>query len=278
MALHDEGGDEALEAAQPGIDLTLALRRFVEASLHQLFVTGFFHGDPHPGNILITPENRIAFVDFGIYGEMPPWHRDKMLRMVESLALGDFYRAYRCYADLGDATDATDPVAFKRDAMELLEAWYAAQRTEGLSIAERSLGRYCMGMVTLVRRHGMSMGYETLLCWRAMISLDATLQRFWGRLDFNDEVARFFMEHAGGPLRQIEGVMRDPAHSAAVWRLTRDAPRHALAILEVARGEANLFVSESEAPAQRRGLVRQARATAASLVAISALVLAGGLL
>jgi ubiquinone biosynthesis protein len=53
-----------------------ALHTLAFASLHQLFGTGFFHADPHPGNILLLDDNKIAFVDFGIFGILSDGKRE----------------------------------------------------------------------------------------------------------------------------------------------------------------------------------------------------------
>src|SRR5688572_3491262 len=70
--LYDAGGEVAVQGQLPGVDLSLALHRLFEGYLHQLFVTGFFHGDPHPGNIIIREDSTVAYVDFGIFGELTP--------------------------------------------------------------------------------------------------------------------------------------------------------------------------------------------------------------
>jgi ubiquinone biosynthesis protein len=47
-------------------------RNIIEVAFRQLFEDGLFHGDPHPGNILVLPENRIALLDFGLVGRLAP--------------------------------------------------------------------------------------------------------------------------------------------------------------------------------------------------------------
>ncbi len=56
--------------AADGHDLEQVARNVLEASFRQLFEDGVFHGDPHPGNILVRPDNRIALLDFGLVGRL----------------------------------------------------------------------------------------------------------------------------------------------------------------------------------------------------------------
>ena len=68
--LFEAGGEAAIRARLPNLDLRLALKHFATACLHQIFDKRFFHGDPHPGNIMIRDDNTVVFVDFGIFGEL----------------------------------------------------------------------------------------------------------------------------------------------------------------------------------------------------------------
>jgi hypothetical protein len=57
--------------AQAGVDRDLVARRFLRAMIKQVLVEGFFHGDPHPGNIVIDPETGVlTFLDLGLMGEL----------------------------------------------------------------------------------------------------------------------------------------------------------------------------------------------------------------
>src|SRR5262249_5978878 len=65
-----EGGIARVRARLPHFDLNTALRSMTAASLNQLFTSGFFHGDPHPGNVFVQPDSSITFLDFGIFGSL----------------------------------------------------------------------------------------------------------------------------------------------------------------------------------------------------------------
>lgn len=77
--IHDQGLDPA--------DLIALEFKF---SLKQLLKGGFFHADPHPGNILITPDGKLAYLDFGMMSEVTPETRDLLLIFFLHLVTGDF--------------------------------------------------------------------------------------------------------------------------------------------------------------------------------------------
>src|SRR5699024_12132734 len=55
---------------EAGLDKKLIAERIADAMFEQVLDYGFFHGDPHPGNIFILPDNEISFIDFGMVGEL----------------------------------------------------------------------------------------------------------------------------------------------------------------------------------------------------------------
>src|SRR5262249_27662854 len=82
----EEGGPAALAEVRPGLDVETILHHLVYALLRQVFVNGLFHGDPHPGNILVQPDNRVAFIDFGIFGALSAYDREILAGQMENLA------------------------------------------------------------------------------------------------------------------------------------------------------------------------------------------------
>ncbi len=69
---------------EEGYDLKLLARRGVDMVLKQIFVEGFFHADPHPGNIMVLAENRLCMLDYGMMGKLSPPTR----RLLTSILIG----------------------------------------------------------------------------------------------------------------------------------------------------------------------------------------------
>lgn len=74
------------EADAPGVDRDLAARRLMRAMVKQLLISGFFHADPHPGNILIDPETgTLTFLDLGLMGELDSAQRIQVIGLLLAL-------------------------------------------------------------------------------------------------------------------------------------------------------------------------------------------------
>ena len=76
-------------AGREGYDPQRVARNLIEASFRQLFGGGIFHGDPHPGNIVVLPGNRIAMLDFGLVGRIGRPMQEALVTLLVAVALRD---------------------------------------------------------------------------------------------------------------------------------------------------------------------------------------------
>nr|WP_173391271.1 AarF/ABC1/UbiB kinase family protein [Gloeocapsa sp. PCC 73106] len=91
-----------------GIDATHLVEVGVECSLRQLLEHGFFHADPHPGNLLAMPDGRLAYLDFGMMSEIKPYQRYGLIEAVVHLVNRDFEALAQDYIKLEFLTPDTD--------------------------------------------------------------------------------------------------------------------------------------------------------------------------
>ncbi|MEG5018986.1 MULTISPECIES: AarF/ABC1/UbiB kinase family protein [unclassified Microcoleus] len=97
---------EAVKAQ--GIDAPYLIEVGVQCSLRQLLEHGFFHADPHPGNLLATPDGQLAYLDFGMMSEVKPYQRYGLLEAVVHLVNRDFEGLAKDYVKLEFLTPDTD--------------------------------------------------------------------------------------------------------------------------------------------------------------------------
>lgn len=97
---------EAVKAQ--GIDAPYLIEVGVQCSLRQLLEHGFFHADPHPGNLLATPDGKLAYLDFGMMSEVKPYQRYGLLEAVVHLVNRDFEGLAKDYVKLEFLTPDTD--------------------------------------------------------------------------------------------------------------------------------------------------------------------------
>jgi predicted unusual protein kinase regulating ubiquinone biosynthesis (AarF/ABC1/UbiB family) len=117
----------ALEAA--GIDRLEVANRTVQAYFHQFFEAGFFHADPHPGNIFVKPGPPeigpvIAFVDFGMVGSLNKTMKKAMKDLFVSFLLRDPHALVNALSRLGFIGEGANMVALERGLALMLEQYY----------------------------------------------------------------------------------------------------------------------------------------------------------
>jgi predicted unusual protein kinase regulating ubiquinone biosynthesis (AarF/ABC1/UbiB family) len=110
---------EALEAS--GLDRKKLANMGAEAYLRQLLNDGFFHADPHPGNIAVSPEGKLIFYDFGMMGQITTNLRDKLMQTLFGIAQKDADRVVKSLIDLGALAPTGDMGAVRRSIQYMLD-------------------------------------------------------------------------------------------------------------------------------------------------------------
>jgi predicted unusual protein kinase regulating ubiquinone biosynthesis (AarF/ABC1/UbiB family) len=96
------------EIQAQGIDATYLVEVGVQCSLRQLLEHGFFHADPHPGNLLAMPDGRLAYLDFGMMSTILPYQRYGLIEAIVHLVNRDFDSLAQDYVKLDFLTPETD--------------------------------------------------------------------------------------------------------------------------------------------------------------------------
>lgn len=99
---------QPLEIRAQGSDAGYLIEVGVQCSLLQLLEHGFFHADPHPGNLLATPDGKLAYLDFGMMSEVKPYQRYGLIEAVVHLVNRDFEGLANDYVKLEFLTPETD--------------------------------------------------------------------------------------------------------------------------------------------------------------------------
>ncbi len=103
------------------IDRKAIARLGAESYLQQLLHHGFFHADPHPGNLAVTPEGKLIFYDFGMMGQIQILTKDKLLRVFFGIAKKDAEAVVDALIDLGVLELQGDPGPVRRSVQYMLD-------------------------------------------------------------------------------------------------------------------------------------------------------------
>jgi|Deesub1362A_J573_1020465.scaffolds.fasta_scaffold00173_9 ubiquinone biosynthesis protein len=165
VRIDDIKGIEAM-----GVDRKELARRGVDIYFKMIFEDGFFHADPHPGNIFVLPDGRIGLMDFGIVGWVTPDMMEKMANAFLAIIRRDFDLLINQYIELGIVSDKVDIETFRRefkaDLIELLQPLY------DLTISEINFANYIETLTHLMVRHNLTIPSDLLLMNKTMLILD----------------------------------------------------------------------------------------------------------
>lgn len=146
----------------------------VEESFRQLFDDGLFHGDPHPGNILVLPqengEERVALLDFGLVGRVSPQMQETLLMLVLAIALKDADSAARILYRAGAPDTRTNLTGFRNDIRVILGSYLPATLGE---VDARVMFR---DLLDLAVRYHIRVPREYAILSRATVAMEGMLR------------------------------------------------------------------------------------------------------
>jgi ubiquinone biosynthesis protein len=136
------------------------------AYLQQILLDGFFHADPHPGNVFLTDDGRLALIDLGMVGTIGPTLQQELLRLMLAISDGNAEDAARTAIDLGERRPGFDREAFDADVKELVAQFATA------TAAELELGRVMLEVTRSAAEAGLRLPVELAMLGRALLALD----------------------------------------------------------------------------------------------------------
>jgi len=212
-----------------GYDLKEVASRGADSMLQQICTWGFYHADPHPGNILVLPNNVVCFIDFGMMGRISQQEREDFTDFVEVLIGKDENKAVDALLKLTDTSPHPEESELQRDLMEFID------RYAYLPLKELEMGKMLQSVVEILRKQGMSLKPDLFLMVKAL-----TIAEGVGRsLDPEFEI----MEHAEPFFRKIrltrysfKGMTRDFVDTGTeLFRFVRELPGELRELLRIAR-------------------------------------------
>lgn len=160
-------GEDLAAVDAAGLDRVELARRGAHAVLKMIVEDGFFHADPHPGNVFYLPGNEIAFIDFGMVGRLSPRRREELLRLL----LGLVQRQPQAVADV--LLDWTGDARHVELAQLEAEITAFVDQYHGTPLAQLQLGEMLAQVTSVLREHGLALPADLALLIKAFVSLEA---------------------------------------------------------------------------------------------------------
>ena len=207
---------EALDAA--GADRAALAARGADAILKMVLEDGFFHADPHPGNVFFLPGNRIALIDFGMVGWLSAKRREELVDLLAAVVSRDA-EAMRdvllAWAD-GRRVSAEH---FAEDLGRLLHVYQHAQ------LREINLGTLLSEVAAVMREHSLVLPADLALLFKALITLEGLGTRLLPRFQLIDHATPFVQRLLVERWKPKQMAARASGAVRELGRALRAAPR-----------------------------------------------------
>ncbi|OLN29057.1 ABC1 kinase family protein [Desulfosporosinus metallidurans] len=177
--------------------------RLSKALLQQILSEGCFHGDPHPGNVLILPGEKIALLDFGMTGHLSRAMRYQLLSLISALVRGKDAQILETLSQMGIVPEQIDRLTFLADISTL--------RHKHLQVSQRKLamGESIQDFFEIIFRHGIHIPSEFVLVGKSLLTLDGILNTLDPTLSLVEQAKPFSRKliwEKYSPMRLLERI------------------------------------------------------------------------
>ena len=191
----------------------------LRAYLDQVFVHGLIHADPHPGNVLLTDDGRLALLDLGMVAHVPPRLRDQLLRLLLAVVDGRGEQASETFVHLGTRLEYFDETGFGREAARLV-AQYSSSLEKG-----RSEGRLLLELTRVGANFGFRAPAELPMLGKTLLNLESVSTALDPRMPVRDIIEGHLQDVLSRQMRQMFSANRLASDMLELQELLRESPR-----------------------------------------------------
>jgi len=211
-----------------GLDPKLLAARGADTVLRMVLEHGYFHADPHPGNVLFLPDNRIGMIDFGMVGMLTHPRRNQIVDLLHALTRKDEQALLQVLLEWsGDSVIDEDRLAY--DVTELLQSY------DNLQLKDVKIGALLNDITALMRDNNLLLPADLILLFKTLITLEGLGQQLDPEFHMIDHVTPF-----------VERVIQQRYTPQALFARGRKSVREALEVV-------------ADLPRDLRHLLRDAR-------------------
>jgi len=256
--------------AEAGIDTQQVGTLFVRSLIKQVLVDGFFHGDPHPGNILVDPETgRIVFLDFGLVGRLTRDQRLDLIDLINGLQIADTGVISHAIRNLGTPSSTFDERRFNQAIERIVDTYLVHHQGTVADALSAVLGA--------VYENGLRLSNDLTLAMKAVIQAQETATLLDPRIDIGQAALAEARDALLGGL-QIESLQK--AATTTGLRVGRELVRRIPTLEEAAylwldqlgKGKITVAIDASDLGTQFERLDDTGRRITQGLLAVGQLI------
>jgi ubiquinone biosynthesis protein len=162
-------------------DIRLNKKTFISHAVRiiykQLFIDGYFHADPHPANILITPKNQIAFIDFGVVGILHSELKKNIVDVLAGVVVKDSKKVIAGLLAVNEGSLKINVDLVEKEVGGLLDRWGSG------SVLEMSMAQVFYELLAIAQKHQIKIPVTMFIVGKTLLEYDGVLSKFDPELD-----------------------------------------------------------------------------------------------
>jgi ubiquinone biosynthesis protein len=260
-----------------GFDRRELSKKGAASFFQMVFQDGFFHADPHPGNIFVLKDGRLALVDFGIVGRVSEENMEYFANSFLALVNHDYDALVQQYVNLGFVSDeVVDLERFQRelkeDFMELLEPYY------GMKVKQIDFGAYVDRVTHILLRYHLRLPQNLYLIDKALITLEGILRQLDPEFDYIEAAKPYvadLIRRRRSPFRYARTLQKNVAEFSD---MVSNMPRQVRNVIrKVLRNDIHMILHHDELQHFIRNLDKSSNRLAFSIIT-AAIIMASSII
>ncbi len=168
------------ELCSKGIDLKELTIKWSKKVIEQILVYGFFHADPHPGNIFILDDGRLAYVDFGMMGRLTGEMRAFISKLIFAISDKDIDEIIKILSKMSNDFYISNMTKFKKELLDFIESYY------NVKLKNFDVGMVLKEMLRILRRHNITLIVDYVLLDKAMLTIESISKKMYPEFNVFD--------------------------------------------------------------------------------------------
>jgi ubiquinone biosynthesis protein len=217
------------------LDRQLLARRGLRLTVKQVLEDGFFHADPHPGNVMILDDNVFCLMDWGMVGRLTRKTRYILIDLINAVVDKDSEKIQEVLLDLARADGSRPEPRMEREILDILDIYHS------LPIQDLNLGQLLLDITTMLRENKLRVPADLAVMIKALITAEGTARELYPELNVVEE-AEPFVKKLAMERWKPHVLWRDLRRNfSTLFTLQKELPLRLRQIVEkIDRGELNI--------------------------------------
>jgi ubiquinone biosynthesis protein len=202
----------------PETDRKILAAQGLRSAVLQILDHGFYHADPHPGNMVITSDNRLCLMDWGMVGRLTPDEKNDLLFLIRAAVDKDSKKVTQMLLNIATAQKSVNIQQLEKDIMDIMDVYMS------LPLKDIQMGQLLEDLVQVLKSHDLRLPPDMSIVVKALITMEGTARILYPNLDVISEAEPHVRKLVSRQYSKGYLWQRLRNNLAAMWTLQKHLP------------------------------------------------------